>query len=203
MLETNSLTSPSLTCTISPDPQEPHVLVIKANQILAVLLHISCHHGQKSTAVIKLLAVVLSSIKKKCPINLMLWLSFLGRYWVPLSLLADVCQERRERERPQPAAHIYFYVAAYQICDQNWLVFLKKRPVSVKLEYACPVETCSELIAFITQAGSVSCILPFSSHFFSRRERPLLLWKVPMFLYSPNLCMRIFTLRVSYGKTSI
>ena len=56
----------------------------------------------------------------------MLWLSFLGRYWVPLSLLADVCQERRERERPQPAAHIYFYVAAYQICDQNWLVFLKK-----------------------------------------------------------------------------
>ena len=67
MLETNSLTSPSLTCTISPDPQEPHVLVIKANQILAVLLHICCHHGQKSTAAIKLVAAVLSSIKKKIP----------------------------------------------------------------------------------------------------------------------------------------
>lgn len=67
MLETNSLTSPSLTCTISPDPQEPHVLVIKANQILAVLLHICCHHGQKSTAAIKLVAAVLSSIKKKMP----------------------------------------------------------------------------------------------------------------------------------------
>ena len=65
MLETNSLTSPSLTCTISPDPQEPHVLVIKANQILAVLLHICCHRGQKSTAAIKLVAAVLSSIKKK------------------------------------------------------------------------------------------------------------------------------------------
>ena len=74
LLETNSLTSPSLTCTISPDPQEPHVLVIKANQILAVLLHICCHHGQKLAAAIKFVAAVLSSIKKKkkCPINLML-----------------------------------------------------------------------------------------------------------------------------------
>ena len=42
-----------------------HVFVIKANQILAVLLHICCHHGQKSAAAIKLVAAVLSSIKKK------------------------------------------------------------------------------------------------------------------------------------------
>lgn len=34
-----------------------------------------------------------------------------------------------------------------------------KKPVSVNLEYACPVETCSEPIAFITQDGSVNCIL--------------------------------------------
>ena len=64
MLERNSLTSPSSTCTISPhiigsDPQDPHVLVIKANQILAVLLYICCHHGQKSTDAIKLVAAVL------------------------------------------------------------------------------------------------------------------------------------------------
>ena len=45
-----------------PGPARPARAL--ANQILAVLLHICCHRGQRSTAAIKLVAAVLSSIKK-------------------------------------------------------------------------------------------------------------------------------------------